>query len=228
MLDDKITKNILGDLKKHMPPGGFPKHKPLLVPSGGASQAKAKPAPHGDLLVTMSQRLAQLEGLNKSLRCEHQEKVARLEKLEKENAVLTLAASVEGQDALKTDKMEVERMRKQINDMKKFLADYGLVWIGRDGKAKPTEEELKTAVKASHAQKERPAMASRALPKEIDTEVLTKRIEELNFIAEKQHVVKNKDGLHHFKKVDEVLIFFFKNGLIIKGCPFYAYSSKEA
>ena len=71
-------------------------------------------------------------------------------------------------------------------------------------------------------------MASRALPKEIDTEVLTKRIEELNFIAEKQKVVKNKDGLHQFKKIDEVLIFFFKNGLIIKGFPFYPYNSKDA
>jgi hypothetical protein len=29
------------------------------------------------------------------------------------------------------------------------------------------------------------------LPAEIDTEVLTKRIEELNFIAEKQRIVKN-------------------------------------
>lgn len=81
MLDDKITKNILGDLKKHMPPGGFPKHKPLLVPTAAAAQqpAKAKPAgPSGDLLTTMSQRLAQLEGLNKSLRSEHHEKAARL------------------------------------------------------------------------------------------------------------------------------------------------------
>jgi len=34
------------------------------------------------------------------------------------------------------------------------------------------------------------------VPAEIDTEVLTRRIEELNFIAEKQKVVKNKDGLH--------------------------------
>jgi hypothetical protein len=32
-MDDKVAKNILGDLKKHMPPGGFPKHKPLLVPT---------------------------------------------------------------------------------------------------------------------------------------------------------------------------------------------------
>jgi hypothetical protein len=32
------------------------------------------------------------------------------------------------------------------------------------------------------------------LPKEIDMEVLTRRIEELNFIAEKQRIVKNRDG----------------------------------
>jgi hypothetical protein len=71
-------------------------------------------------------------------------------------------------------------------------------------------------------------MASRALPKEIDTEVLTRRIEELNFIAEKQRIVKNNDGLHQYRKHDDVLIFFFKNGLIIKGQAFYAYNSKEA
>jgi hypothetical protein len=40
-------------------------------------------------------------------------------------------------------------------------------------------------------------MASKALPKEIDTEVLTKRIEELNFIAEKQRIIKN-NGVSHF------------------------------
>ena len=66
------------------------------------------------------------------------------------------------------------------------------------------------------------------MPKEIDTEVLTKRIEELNFIAEKQRIVKNRDGLHQFRKHDDVLIFFFKNGLVVKGFPFYPYSVKEA
>jgi hypothetical protein len=83
--------------------------------------------------------------------------------------------------------------------MKKFLGDYGLVWVGKDRKHMPTEEEVKKAKEAvAH-----PPMASKALPREIDTEVLTKRIEELNFIAEKQRIVKNHDGLHHFKKHEE-------------------------
>ena len=67
------------------------------------------------------------------------------------------------------------------------------------------------------------------LPAEIDTEVLTRRIEELNFIAEKQRIVKNKDGQHQFVKLHELQIFFYKNGLMIDGgfafCP---YHSKEA
>lgn len=77
------------------------------------------------------------------------------------------------------------------------MADYGLVWVGKDGKHKPSDEEVKKAKKAAEA----PSMASRALPKEIDLDVLTKRIEELNFIAEKQVVVKNRDGLHQFQKM---------------------------
>ena len=67
------------------------------------------------------------------------------------------------------------------------------------------------------------------MPKEIDTEVLTRRIEELNFIAEKQRIVKNRDGQHLFKKLDEVKIYFYKNGLMIEGgFPFSPYHSKEA
>jgi hypothetical protein len=94
---------------------------------------------------------------------------------------------------------ETARLTKQVADMKKFLGDYGLVWVGKDRKHMPTEEEVKKAKEAvAH-----PPMASKALPREIDTEVLTRRIEELNFIAEKQRIVKNRDGLHHFKKHDE-------------------------
>ena len=43
ILDDKMAKNILGDLKKNLPPGGFPKHKPVI--SGGTpnNQGLSKP-----------------------------------------------------------------------------------------------------------------------------------------------------------------------------------------
>ena len=67
------------------------------------------------------------------------------------------------------------------------------------------------------------------MPKEIDTEVLTRRIEELNFIAETERIVKNRDGQHFFKVLDEVKIYFYKNGLQIEGgFAFSPYHSKEA
>lgn len=66
--------------------------------------------------------------------------------------------------------------------MLKFLKDYGLKWVGGEGgqhegsfDKKGIDEELKFQA---------PAFRNN-LPKEIDTEVLTRRIEELNFIAEK-------------------------------------------
>ena len=66
------------------------------------------------------------------------------------------------------------------------------------------------------------------MPAEIDTEVLTRRIEELNFIAEKQRIV-NKNGQHQFHVLLDVEIMFYKNGLMIEGgFPFYPYHSKEA
>jgi hypothetical protein len=64
------------------------------------------------------------------------------------------------------------------------------------------------------------------LPAEIDTAILTRRIEELNFIAEKQRVVTNNCGMREFKSLDPLPIFFFKNGIIMKGFDFYPYHSK--
>ena len=108
--------------------------------------------------------------------------------------------------------------------MEQFLCDYGLKWVGKDG---PKEGKFDVKSLNQELAHQKPHYKNN-LPKEIDTEVLTKRIEELNFIAEKQKIVKNRDGLHQFQKVNDQLIFFFKNGLIVKGFPFYPYYSKEA
>jgi hypothetical protein len=34
---------------------------------------------------------------------------------------------------LQVERDERDRLKKQIAEMKKFLADYGLVWVGKDG-----------------------------------------------------------------------------------------------
>ena len=67
--------------------------------------------------------------------------------------------------------------------MKKFLSDYGLKWVGGEGGQREgtfDKDAIREELKFQGPQ------YRNNLPKEIDTELLTRRIEELNFIAEKQ------------------------------------------
>ena len=80
--------------------------------------------------------------------------------------------------------------------MLKFLRDYGLKWVGGEGgqrEGKFDEKSIKEELKFNG-----PAFRNN-LPKEIDTEVLTRRIEELNFIAEKQFVATIQGNMKGFK-----------------------------
>ncbi len=83
-------------------------------------------------------------------------------------------------------KRERDKYRLQCLEMMTFLEDYGLKWIGGEsGPDAPCKspsrekscdrEELKPIGPCQRPQ----------LPKEIDTVVLERRIEELNFVAEK-------------------------------------------
>ena len=81
----------------------------------------------------------------------------------------------------------LERAQQQelVVEMTEFLADYGLTWLGTPGE----EDDVKDG-KFNYQQIDKelgfqkPQYRNK-LPAEIDTEVLTRRIEELNFIAEK-------------------------------------------
>ena len=109
--------------------------------------------------------------------------------------------------------------------MKKFLSDYGLKWVGGEGGQR--EGQFDSAAINEELKFQAPQYRSN-LPKEIDTDVLQRRIEELNFIAEKQRMVTMRPGMKGFKVHDDVPIFFFANGLMIKGFQFYPYYSKQA
>ena len=79
--------------------------------------------------------------------------------------------------------------------MLKFLSDYGLKWVGGEGGThlgnfdkQAITEELKFQAPSYRTN----------VPSEIDTEVLTRRIEELNFIAEKQRLATVAPGIRGF------------------------------
>jgi hypothetical protein len=114
-------------------------------------------------------------------------------------------------------KRERDAFQKDNNDMRKFLCDYGLKWVGGEGGQHEGNFD-KAAIK-KELNHDTPEYRNN-LPKEIDTEVLTKRIEELNFIAEKNMMMTMKNGMNMFKKLDPVPIFFYQNGMMIRGRVF--------
>lgn len=79
-------------------------------------------------------------------------------------------------------KAERDKYKKNALEMEKFLSDYGLKWIGEDGQAHQGKFD-KEAI--NNDLNHKAPNYRNNLPKEIDTVVLSRRIEELNFIAEK-------------------------------------------
>ena len=152
--------------------------------------------------------------MNKTLRLEVKEKALQINTLEADNTVLRMSSNEDSLKEISKLRAERDKFKKSAEEMEKFLSDYGLKWIGDDGQA----HEGKFDKKALDNELNHQAPNYRNnLPKEIDTVVLSRRIEELNFIAEKQTVVTNAYGMKEFQAVDPVQIFFFKNGMIIKG-----------
>ena len=116
------------------------------------------------------------------MKSELREKNEKIRVLEDKNDQLTMAASEDSIDMIAKLTVERDNYKQQVAEMTKFLSDYGLKWVGGDGgqregafDAKQITEELKF---------QGPQYRSN-VPSEIDTEILTRRIEELNFIAEK-------------------------------------------
>jgi len=204
-------------------PKATPGNAKLRAGSGSGSGTK-----DSDLLTSMAARLSQLEKLNQSLRLEVKEKGLTINTLKLENEKLRLASDTNNVKEVSEIIQERDKYRKQAQEMEKFLSDYGLKWIGEDSSGKGKHEGQFNS-KAINKELDHKAPAYRSnLPSEIDTEVLTRRIEELNFIAEKEKIVTNAYGMKEFKPLDPVQIFFFKNGIIIKGYNFQPYYSKEA
>ncbi|TNV79330.1 hypothetical protein FGO68_gene11922 [Halteria grandinella] len=210
------------------PTGAQKVQLPRQQPSSilGAGQINSGRGQDNDLLQSMMNRIAHLEQANAELRVQVKSKSTKLETLETESFILKSDVKPENVKKLKELAEQKAELQRLVVEMSEFLADYGLTWVGEE------DVENQGAFNINQLEKEMqfngPSYRNK-LPAEIDTEVLTRRIEELNFIAEKQRIVKNKDGQHLFQKLNEVKINFYKNGLMIDGgFPFYPYHAKEA
>eukprot|EP00826_Nyctotherus_ovalis_P032174 TRINITY_DN2596_c0_g4_i2.p1 TRINITY_DN2596_c0_g4~~TRINITY_DN2596_c0_g4_i2.p1 ORF type:complete len:386 (-),score=137.03 TRINITY_DN2596_c0_g4_i2:28-1185(-) len=152
----------------------------------------------------VSVRLERQENLYNVQQKEIGQKNGKLTHVKEELEILRITKKdSNGLKKLYEERVELERANKE---MKEFLAKQGLKWVGRN---------IKMPVK----------FESRPF---IDLEVVAKRIEELNIIAERDaKPFVNKDGVHVLAKVDPLPIGFYANGVMIKGYDFHDYNSKE-
>ena len=82
---------------------------------------------------SMVQRLGKLEAMNTALKNELREKTAKIMHLEDKNKILTKAASQDHIEHIAQLTVERDRYKEQIDEMTKFLSDYGLKWVGGEG-----------------------------------------------------------------------------------------------
>ena len=83
----------------------------------------------------------------------------------------------------KSLKEKYGKLNDQVKEMEEFLADYGLVWVGKNqDKSAFKSDKLNRDIEVAG-----PAYRNN-LPSEIDLNVIVRRIEELNFIADKSNL----------------------------------------
>jgi hypothetical protein len=161
-----------------------------------------------DLLLSMTKRLNLVE---KDYKEEKRKNKILQDELEK------LKAGVQGDNCNECIKLKnhIKELNDYISLLKEFIKDNGFVLM----KSAPElvfEEDSELL-----------NYEERKIPKEIDINILTKRIEEMNFLTIKDNSAsrfeKDEDGIYKFKAQKELKIFFYKNGLVIETYQFYEY-----
>mmetsp|Transcript_17765 Transcript_17765/g.39200 ORF Transcript_17765/g.39200 Transcript_17765/m.39200 type:complete len:393 (+) Transcript_17765:62-1240(+) len=134
----------------------------------------------------------------------------RLSDSKQENTRLSkeLQMRIALEDALVRAEEERDHWRRQASEMTQFLADYGLVWVGKDGSALSGDEDGSV----------------------IDMEAVKQSVEDLNQLCDAPAQIVSRGNVHHFdvSKAAAVSICFFRDGLVVQGCPFWRYSADQA
>jgi hypothetical protein len=165
--------------------------------SSSPSSSSTNPTPKNDFNTSVLTRLADVENDCKLLRRTLAEKVKYIDQLEKDNAALRVLSSQSrtlggtGSAALMAElrqtKEENIKLLEQINDMKIFLNDYGLVWIGND-----VESSMCAAESVDEVQQKAPTLDLQHIALYAD---FKRKIDELNaLICAEPAQVKTETG----------------------------------
>ncbi|CAD8080874.1 unnamed protein product [Paramecium primaurelia] len=239
ILDQQTANLILKDLPIGQPSQQFDAVEALLNQHKMQNQSPIRSSQKDsgnskDLNSAMARRLADVEKLSQNQKLELKEKYQIIEQLREKVQELTEINRKLGSgdkqaymNEINSLKEENQKKQKKIEDMEKFLQKYGVKWVGD----KISDEDDKKMKQMASDMKQMKPLFNYHLPKEISIDVIKRRIEELNYIMEKDganQIVKNANGMHQFQKMEPLPIGFYKNGIAMKGYKFFSYGSNDA
>lgn len=204
---------------------------------------------HGDTKnfhSTVVARLAQVEGEMKALKQELSKSRDKCTALELDNCELRIKCAdyehaaqdtdtetyIAVLDELKELKQENSSFRQQVQEMKDFLADYGLVWVGKENqethrKSKQEKSSLKNIGKDSYNFSSTPPSHAPLTDNELEYNYseFAKKIQELNEVISSEPtqilVTENRTArlVNPNEIRDRMKLIYYKNGLLINRGP---------
>jgi hypothetical protein len=133
----------------------------------------------------------------------------------------------------KTKEAEYEKLKEYTKELQECIKDNGFILL----KDIPFENENYNIVGKKNKKEARInedksiSICKDNLPKEIDINVIEKRVEEMNYLTYKEGNSKfekdNNEGIYKLKQIKELKMVFYKNGVLIENYKFYEYVSQE-
>ena len=207
-----------------------------------------------DLLLSMTKRLNFLEQNLKDCNSKLTKKDEEIKNLKKKIKELEKEKNIDEnednsicQNCLKLNKI-IDNQNEYISKLYNFMKDNGIL-ISKSAVDPKSQEEIKQKLKNleyelnklniegenkySEGEKENLGYDKTLLPKTIDIKVLARRIDEMNAIIYEEQgcnaEFESEDGkIFKLKHKKEILISFYKNGLIIEGYQFFPYESETS
>ncbi|ELU04902.1 hypothetical protein CAPTEDRAFT_219752 [Capitella teleta] len=187
--------------------------------------------PHGsvpddmELMSSMMSRISQAEIKSQRYTKEIIDKDKKIRILEEKVKILQNAR--DSSERVSDLERRCLNYQRQIHDMEAFLADYGMVWVGRevdsDASFSDDEDDIDT-VSIERGGRWNPA-TSRTSDFQIDFDQVVRNIQELNAMAgEGISKIQHTKGGARLKHAEPVQLTLYKNGMVMFSGPFRPFS----
>ncbi|XP_047454347.1 UBX domain-containing protein 11 [Mugil cephalus] len=213
-----FRRNLLKEFQTALAPdvSSEPNPPPPSAPSEASTSVSKAPAKKGappsdfELMSAMMQRVTLLENTVKSQSEEIKQKDKKISVLQKKLKVQEEPGHSRGSSGRDDFERTCQQLQKQVQEMEKFLSDYGLVWVGEDDTRDAAED----------------ASADRSFRMNFD--LVLQRIKELNVLAgDGESFVRATSTGAQLAHKDPIRLMLYRNGIVMFDGPFRSYQEQS-